>query len=256
MNASSSSIARVALAALLVSLLAGCAGSKGFYAASAQIERNSAVVDNAPDPAAAQAIAAVKSEATYLKLVEQQEHDGLWFASLAHLDALEQRWGVTPASTRLRADALRHTGQLAESRRQYALLLPTPLAAAGYHGLGLVAGSEGDFKQAREMLQQARQRDPTDALLLSDLGYAQLRTGSLAQARIPLMEAMQLQPDQPQVQANVALYLAMDGRGPESEALMAAHNLPAATREAVRLASRSTSSSSTSATPATSESAP
>ncbi|HUD32058.1 MAG TPA: tetratricopeptide repeat protein, partial [Variovorax sp.] len=116
--------------------------------------------------------------------------------------------------------------------------LDTPLAGAAYHGLGLLAGADADYPQAIEMLAEARQRDPTDVVVLSDLGYALLRAGRPAQARVPLMQASQLQPDQPQVQANLALYLFATRRGNEAEQLMSARNLPPGTRHAIRQAAR------------------
>lgn len=181
---------------------------------------------------------AIDSTGTYLRLVERMQQDGLWFASLAHVDALEARHGVTPASTRLRADALRQTGQDAASAAAYRRLVGTPLEAAGYHGLGLLAGGKGDFAEAARLMEQARRSTPTDGLLLSDLGYALLRAGRTEAARVPLMQAAQLRPDQPQVQANLALYLEASGRADQAGALMDAQRLPAASREAIRQAAR------------------
>ena len=239
-------VAPMLLAGCLAALaaLAGCGGPKGFYPnAKALAERDASEASEATAPPASdtsQVAAALQSQTTYLKLVEQMQRDAQWFASLAHLDALERRWPASPQTIRLRADALRHTEQNAESRRQYELLLATPLQAAGYRGLGLLAGAQADYAQAVLMLESARQHDPTDGLLLSDLGYAYVRAGRVADARVPLMQAMQLLPGQPQVQANLALYLAASRQVEQSEALMAAHRLSPATRAAVREAARKT----------------
>jgi len=239
-------VAPMVLAGCLATLaaLAGCGGAKGFYPnAKALAERGASEATNAtaaPASETSQVAAALQSQTTYLKLVEQMQRDAQWFASLAHLDALERRWPASPQTIRLRADALRHTEQNAESRRQYELLLATPLQAAGYRGLGLLAGAQADYAQAVLMLESARQHDPTDGLLLSDLGYAYVRAGRVADARVPLMQAMQLLPGQPQVQANLALYLAASRQVEQSEALMAAHRLSPATRAAVREAARKT----------------
>lgn len=218
----------VAVLALLT--LGGCAGTKSSYPGAAdQQERAEA---NATSDAGAGAT--TDSAGTYLKLVDRMQRDGLWFASLAHIDALEQRWGASPDSMRMRADALRQTDQTEESRKLYAKLMGTPLEAAGYRGLGLLAGSEADYPQAVRMLEQAQRRNPTDGLLLSDLGYAQMRAGRLAQARVPLMQALQLAPENAQVQANVALYLQASGQPAQAQALMEDSKMPAATRTAIQ----------------------
>jgi Flp pilus assembly protein TadD len=226
---------RAALAcagALLALALAGCGATKSLYPNAADQQ------ERAEAGAASANAAKADSQGTYLNLVEQMQREGLWFASLAHIDALEQRWGRSPESTRLRADALRQTGQAEESRKLYAKLMGTPLEAAGYRGLGLLAGSQADYGQAVQLLEQARQRTPTDNALLSDLGYANLRAGRTAQARVPLMQAMQLRPDSPQVQANVALYLLASRQPEQADALMEAQRMSPAKREAIRQAAR------------------
>jgi Flp pilus assembly protein TadD len=220
------------LVLLTLCSLTACGSARGYLAAAdARAER--AAIEAAATPAGDAALA---SRTTYVRLVEQMQEDGLWFASLAHLDALEQRWGSAPATVRLRADALRQTGQAAESRRQYSELLTTPLAGAGYHGLGLLAGADADFAAAVPLLVQAQQRSPTDAAVLSDLGYAQLRAGRIDAARVPLMQAAQLSPKQPQVQANLALYLLASGQPAQAEAFMTAQRLDPDTRAAIRAA--------------------
>lgn len=238
-------VRRATFAALLLALLAGCSTTKPdpvYMGAADQQQRQAA--EQAASPGTGPN-ATVNNVSTYLKLVEQMQRDGLWFASLAHIDSLEQRWGVSAESTRLRADALRQTDQLAESRKFYGKLMGTPLEAAGYHGLGLLAGAESDFGGAVKMLELAQRRTPTDGMLLSDLGYAQLRAGRTAQARLPLMQAFQLQPDSPQVQANLALYLLVSGQPDQARALMDARNMPAATRSAIDEGARQLAGSAT-----------
>lgn len=51
------------------------------------------------------------------------QQEGLWYASLAHIDALENQWTVSEQSTLLRADALRQTGNRARSATLYQQLL-------------------------------------------------------------------------------------------------------------------------------------
>jgi Flp pilus assembly protein TadD len=220
----------LAFAAAAAIAVAGCAGPKDQYAASADAQQRMA----AEAAADTRASANVDTQATYLKLVEQMQKEDLWFASLAHIDALEQRWGVSPESTRTRAEALRQTGQAAAAEAAYKRLLGTPLASAGYRGLGLLAGARGNYAEAVQLLAQAQRRTPTDALLLSDLGYAYLSAGQIEEARLPLMQALQLRPDSAQAQANLALYLEVTNQRDQAAALMDAHRMPQQTRQAVR----------------------
>lgn len=226
--------ARRMLAAIAVGAgtlaVTACASIKDQYAASADAQQRMAA-EMAVDTKAG---ATIDTQATYLKLVEQMQKEDLWFASLAHIDALEQRWGVSPESTRVRAEALRQTGQAAAAEAAYKRLLGTPLESAGYRGLGLLAGTRGNYAEAVQLLGQAQRRTPTDALLLSDLGYANMRAGQLEEARLPLMQALQLQPDSTQAQANLALYLEVTNQRNQATALMDANRMSEATRAAVR----------------------
>lgn len=225
----------LACTALTAALLAGgCASIKDAYPMATEAQQRQAAEESANTKASAN----IDTQATYLRLVEQMQKEGLWFASLAHIDALEQRWGVSPESTRARADALRQTEQPVQSEAAYRRLLGTSLAGAGYRGLGLLAGGRGDYAEAVHMLKQAQQRSPTDALLLNDLGYASLRAGLIADARLPLMQALQLKPDNPQAQANLAMYLVVTQQRDEAVALMDANKIPPATRVAIQNAAQ------------------
>ncbi len=214
--------------------LVGCATQKDQYAASAEAQQRMAA-EAAADTKAGNS---VDTKETYLKLVEQMQRESLWFASLAHIDALEQRWGTSPESTRLRADALRQTGQAAQSEAAYKRLLGTPLEGAGYRGLGLLAGARGNYPEAIQLLKLAQRHAPTDALLLSDLGYAHLRAGSIDDARLPLMQALQLRPDSAQAQANLALYLELTNQQEQATAMMDANRMSPAARSAIKEAAQ------------------
>lgn len=223
-----------ALAAFAALALGGCSALKDQYAASADAQQRAAAEATAETKAGA----AIDSNATYLRLVEQMQKEGLWFASLAHIDALEKRWGASPESTRMRADALRQTGQAAAGEAAYKRLMGTPLEGAGYRGLGLLAGARGAYAEAVQLLKLAQRQTPTDALLLSDLGYASLRAGQIEEARLPLMQALQLRPDSTQAQANLALYLVATGQGEQANRLMEANRMSEASRAAVREAAQ------------------
>ena len=231
MNAHRSPLSAPLAAAALALLLGACAEvPKGHYPGAAGQQAQREAEQALPADGTAQA----DGQDTHLRLIAQMQRDGLWFASLAHVDALEQRWGATPSSTRLRADALRRTDQPEAARTAYEKLVGTPLEATGYHGLGLLAAARRDDAEAVRLFELARRRNPTDAALLGDLGYAHLRAGRIAEARVPLMQAMQLKPDDPQVQVNVALYLQASGQSARAEALMTASGMPPGTRNAVR----------------------
>jgi len=221
---------------VLITALAvgGCASTKDGYAGIAEGQQRQA----AEEAALSRDSANIDTQATYLKLVDQMQQEGLWFASLAHIDALEQRWGITPETTRVRAEALRHAGQPQASEAAYKQLMGTRLEGAGYRGLGLLAGERGDFLDSVRLLKEAQRRNPTDALLLSDLGYASLRAGLFSDARLPLMQALQLRPDNAQAQANLAVYFEVTRQPDQARAFMDASKLPSATRNAVQETAR------------------
>lgn len=223
-----------ASAGVVALVFTGCASIKDQYAASADAQQRMA----AEAAADTKAGASVDTQATYLKLVEQMQKEDLWFASLAHIDALERRWGVSPESTRVRAEALRQTGQAAAAEAAYKRLMGTPLEGSGYRGLGLLAGARSNYPEAVQLLRQAQHRAPTDALLLSDLGYAQLRAGSIDEARLPLMQALQLRPDSAQAQANLALYLELSNQQEQAAAMMDANRMSPAARLAIKEAAQ------------------
>lgn len=214
----------------LLLALAGAAMLAGCSTPAAPSGYGLAAARNTPPP---EPEAPANTPATYLQLIQQMQQNGLWFASLAHIDAFEQQNGVSPETLMLRGDALRQTGQQEASSKIYLRLMGTSAEAAGYRGLGLVAGSQGDFARAVEMLEKAQRRNPTDALALSDLAYAYMRDGRLAQARVPVMQASQLQPELAKVQGNLALFLLAVGQQEQARALMDRHNMTPVLRAAI-----------------------
>jgi Flp pilus assembly protein TadD len=221
---------RVPLRALCVAVLAfscgACAFKEAGYGIGPQAERAAAqaVADKQPAP---------DTPGMYLALIDRMQKQGLYYASLAHIDAYEKQYGVTPDSTLLRADALRETGQSAASAKAYHALLSTSLAARGHRGLGLLAGAAGDFRTAVRELAQAVALAPTDAATLSDLGYARLREGDVADARVPLMQAAELDSHSARIKSNVALLLLAQGHAKEARAWMDDQQCPPAARAAI-----------------------
>ncbi|KWN68207.1 tetratricopeptide repeat protein [Burkholderia ubonensis] len=222
-------IVKLAGVAALAGLLAACSSFKeSGYGVGVQAER-AALMD-----AAGRKQAAPDTPAMYLSLIERMQAQGLYYASLAHIDAYEKQYGASPESTLLRADALRMTDQPAASAAVYTQLLNTPLAARGYRGLGLIAGAAGDFERAAQALSQASVLTPTDASMLSDLAYAKLRCGDVQGARVPLMKAAELDQNNPKIISNVMLYLLVSGHARDAQKLMGQQKLPAEIRNDIR----------------------
>ncbi|MGF6771183.1 Flp pilus assembly protein TadD [Paraburkholderia sp. GAS199] len=211
-----------------LALLGACAANPSGYGVGPQAERAAMAQQQsnrepAPD-----------TPGMYLGLIDQMQSQGLYFASLAHIDAYEKQYGASPDTILLRADALRMTDQTVPAASAYEQLLNTPLAAAGYRGLGLIAGGAGDFARAAQQLEQAAQRTPTNASTLSDLGYARLRNGDVAGARVPLLKAVELDQNNTKILSNVALYLLASGDQAQALALMNRQKFGADVRTAIR----------------------
>ncbi|QQK04041.1 pilus assembly protein [Burkholderia sp. Bp9017] len=206
--------------ATVVLLLGACATKESGYGVSAQAERAALI------QAADQKQAVPDTPAMYLNLIQRMQAQGLYYASLAHIDAYDKAYGVSPDTILLRADALRMTDQPAASAAAYTQLLKTPLAARGYRGLGLIAGAAGDFDHAVQALTQASELAPTEASLLSDLAYAKLRNGDVVGARVPLMKAAELDQHNPKIVSNLVLYLLAAGRSSDAQRLMNQQHLP------------------------------
>lgn len=170
----------------------------------------------------------VDTAQTYLDLISQMQQAGQWYASLAHVDAFEQKHGASDSSQLLRADALRNTGQTEAARNAYQALLGGPNAARAHRGLGLLHASLQQFDQATEHLEQARRLNPIDATVLSDLAYAHMLGGNLDAARLPAMQAAQLGPGDVRAQLNLALYLmAMDSTTEANQVIARLSQAPA-----------------------------
>jgi Flp pilus assembly protein TadD len=216
----------VALAALC--LLGACASKDVVgYGVGPQAERAAMAQQANKDPAP-------DTPGMYLGLIDQMQSQGLYFASLAHIDAYEKQYGVSPDTILLRADALRMTDQPEAAATAYGQLLKTPLATRGYRGLGLIAGAAGDFARAAQELRQAAQLAPTDAVTLSDLGYAKLRDGDVNGARVPLMKAAELDQNNPKIVSNMVLYLLANGDQAQALAVMNQQKFTPDVRAAIR----------------------
>lgn len=155
-----------------------------------------------------------------LSLIVEAQRQDRYFASLAYINGFEQKFGNDPRVAVLRAEALRQTGQIALSEAAYRALTTTDQAAEGWHGLGLIAGGRGRFDQAADYLARAAGQSPMDARILGDLGYARLRAGDPAGARVPLGQAAELTPDSGKVLANLAVLLLVQGDAVRAQQVM------------------------------------
>lgn len=178
--------------------------------------------------------AEIDNPGMYRALIERMQSQGLYFASLAHIDAYEQRFGMTDEVMLRRADAQRETGQDDLARAGYRKLLNTPLGGKAWHGLGLLAGRQGNFGEAVAALREAERRDPVNPSVSSDLGYALMRSGAVDAARVPVLRAGELAPENRHVLSNIALYLFASGGAERAEAMMKQLQFPEATQQAVR----------------------
>ena len=96
-------MARLTGAVAMMALLDACAFKESGYGVGAQAER-AALME-----AAGQKQGAPDTPGMYLGLIERMQSQGLYYASLAHIDAYEKQYGSSPDTILLRADALRAT---------------------------------------------------------------------------------------------------------------------------------------------------
>jgi len=221
-----------AMAVMAALLLAGCASpsQQSAEALAQQAEAQIALAKLRDKEARAE----YNDQAVYLGLIARMQQEGLYFASLAHIDAFQQRFGTQPGLQLMRAAALRETGQDDAALGAYRELLTTDRAAAAHHGIGLVLGRQGDFVRAAVALRQAAALDPVNPQVANDLGYALMRSGALQDARIPVMQALQLDGSNPRIVSNAAVWLWASGKRAEANAMMQRAAMPEATRAAVR----------------------
>ncbi|BDR11703.1 tetratricopeptide repeat protein [Comamonas thiooxydans] len=219
------------LAAATMALLSGCS-SMGNLLGQNQPVLSPAALAAADRPLEKEAV--VDTQDTYLSLVKQMQSKSLWYASIAHLDALDKQWGASSDSRLLRADALRQVGQLSAAIPIYQGLLGSAKDGAARYGLGRVAAEQGDFRSAAQQMEQARMSNPVDSRLLTDLGYAYLRAHDLNAARIPLMQAAQLNPEDAQVNVNLSLFMMVSGQSAQAEEFMRQRKLDAQTQQLVK----------------------
>ncbi len=164
-------------------VLSTCASKmEGGYGLGIQAERQAALdqaerTDATPD-----------TPGMYLALIDRMQAQGLYFASLSHIDAYEQQYGVSPDTILLRTDALRQTGQMEASVEAYSRLLETLLASPG--------GAASACSQARAVISRARRnvsRKPSGARRPTPrccpISAMRVCVWAMSRARVLLMKA-------------------------------------------------------------------
>lgn len=218
----------VLLAIVSAATLSACAR---FQSPSAQTVMNDAQIERQQ---AEQKPPVPNNRGVYISLIQTMQEKGMFYASLAHIDAFENQYGVKPDIELLRGDALRNTNQSDAALAVYRTLIGGDAGARAQHGIGLIAAGKGDFATAIDALNHAVQLDPTNVAFLNDLGFAYLDSGQTAQARLPIAKAAELGPGSKKVVANLVLYLLLSGDTVRADEVIVRAKLPETTVDATR----------------------
>jgi Flp pilus assembly protein TadD len=166
-----------------------------------------------------------------LDLITQLMDEGRLHAALAHLDNLDSD---SLQARYLRAEILRRSGRDQEAKPYYQGLLDTCMVGSGYHGLGLIAGRDGQLQTALDYLQSAAERLPVDARVRNDFGYALLLDGQFERARREFLTAMELDEGAGLAQTNMVMLLYVADDGKKAEAFASRINMDADTLAQLR----------------------
>ena len=93
-------------------------------------------------------------------------------------------------------------------------------------GLGLLEAQRGNAAAAIANLRESAGLNPTNAAILSDLSYALMAEGNYGDARMPLMQAVEMAPASRKVISNLALFFLLSGDAAKADALMAEAHMP------------------------------
>lgn len=159
-----------------------------------------------------------------LDVVRKLRDQGRLYAALAHLDDVETN---ALQARYLRADILRQSGRSAEAQPIYESLLETCLKGEAHHGLGLIAGRDGQLNNAVSELAQAARLLPVESRVRNDYGYALLLKGDLETARREFLTAIELDEDARLAETNLVILLFMSGEQQQAEAFARKVNMDA-----------------------------
>ncbi|MCK9507218.1 MAG: pilus assembly protein [Pigmentiphaga sp.] len=197
-----------------------------------------------------QAESGVDQPGLYAGLIREMQGKGLYFASLAHLDAYVQRFGRSDEVELMRADAYRHTQQFEASAKIYRSLLTSQVAAFAWQGLGLIAAAGNHYAQASTHFAEAVRRNPTDAAMVADYGFSLLKQGRVDEARVPVVQAAELAPGSTKIVGNLAIYLYLKSNAAAAEAVMDKAAFSDESRRAIRQLAQQIARAQTSVEPA------
>lgn len=158
----------------------------------------------------------------YLRLISELLEDGKPHAALAYLDAIPEKRAAQPRVRLVRAEVLRRLSRYEEAEALYRELGDSDFAAQAWRGLGLIEAARGELGGARDWLERARRRQPTDARIRNDLGYALLLRGDLEAAGAELATAIELG-DTSRAPRNLVLLLLVKGDLDSAEEVAARH---------------------------------
>jgi len=211
-------MSRLALA--LCCLLAGCAGG----------------AQTAPDfslTSGRSATARSADVAVHTDLIRGMLAQDNNYAALAHIQDQQRRSGNSIELRYLEAEAQRRLGEASAAEALYRSLLRTEVAAQAYHGLGLLYASR-DMAKSVNFLREAARRQPTDAELRSDLGYALLRAGRYRESMPELATAVELDSTNEKARNNLILLLLATGDEPGVKRVVAETGVDAKTLTRLR----------------------
>ena len=171
-------------------------------------------------------------------LIDQEQY----YAALAHIQQQQRQQGNTDQLRFLEAEARRHLGQSAEAEKLYKQLLRSSFAAQSHRGLGLLYAPR-DLNASVQHLREAVQREPTNAGMRNDLGYALMSGGRYREALTEIATAVELEPGLDKARNNliVLLILSRDEAGVKRVAAAGSVNdksLASLRRQAQNLSSR------------------
>lgn len=147
--------------------------------------------------------------AVQLDVIEELMAQNRMYAALAHLDELDSD---SLRATYLRAEILRQSDRPDAAAEYYRALQDTCMAGWSHHGLGLIAGREGDLETALTELSKASEALPVEPRVRNDYGYALLLNGDYQQARREFLTTLELDEQAALAETNMILLLYSSGQ--------------------------------------------
>ncbi|HEX4895204.1 MAG TPA: tetratricopeptide repeat protein [Solimonas sp.] len=149
-------------------------------------------------------------QAVYGDLIRTMLQQEQYYAALAHIQAQQRRDGGSAELSYFEAETRRKLGQFEAADKLYRGLLRSDLAGEAYHGLGLL-WSARDTRKGLVFLYEAAKRQPTNALVRNDFGYALMRAGRYREALPEFATAVELDPQSSKARNNLLMLLILSG---------------------------------------------